>query len=207
MSLNFRPTHTCSTRALRTHRLLVLLGLRPSIASILRLTILGSQHSKRPSISPLQSFSKTVETLANCRSAPCYLILCDGSQTTVIEKDLETSNTRTSQDFIVHTNHDIRLEGIPQPSTTILGMEALVEESEERRDCIQKKWDRHCKNYRNGQFSTSIAADAKPPAIGEQTLKSWVKAYPIKNECTHFACIMDQKTAQIRWLERGELDP
>jgi len=75
-------------------------------------------------------------------------------------------------------------------------MEALIEESKERRDCIQKKWNKYSMRH----------ADGTMLAITEETLRKWVKAYPIMNECTHFTCILDPKTGQIRWLERGVME-
>jgi hypothetical protein len=77
-------------------------------------------------------------------------------------------------------------------------MEALIEDSKERRDCIQKKWNKYSKRA-TGSGETSLA-------IKEETLKKWVKTYPIMNECSHFACILDPKTGQIRWLERGVIE-
>jgi hypothetical protein len=91
----------------------------------------------------------------------------------------------------------------------ILGMEALVEESEERRACVQKKWDgvrrRHEKKL-NEALEREEAFELKPPMVREDRLREWVRAYPVMNECTHFGCIMDAKTGTIRFLERGSED-
>ncbi|KAL6805802.1 beta subunit of N-acylethanolamine-hydrolyzing acid amidase domain-containing protein [Trichoderma sp. SZMC 28012] len=202
MSLNFRPTHNCSAISLRMHQSLVLLGVQPSISSILRQHLLHPEHHP-PSI---DSISKSITRTC---SAPCYIILCSGTETTVIQKDLITAQIKSATDFIVHTNHDFTptdpssQTNIQKESSAILGMETLVEESEERKDCILSKWTALAKRQQR-EFKRGKGRES--PAIFEQTLQKWVKAYPIMNECTHFGCILDPGTGTIRWLERGVED-
>lgn len=61
---------------------------------------------------------------------------------------------------------------------------------------MQKKWTalakRHAVKLRKG-----------PVAARESTLVGWVQKYPVMNECTHFACLMDPRTGTVRWIERG----
>jgi hypothetical protein len=130
--------------------------------------------------------------------------------TVVIEKDLIGANIRTSNEFIVHTNHDTRSTDPAEPAqkekSTILGLETFIEESEERRACVQKKLDSLAKRYEkklNDAVEKGEAVELKRPSVKEERLREWVRAYPIMNECTHFGCIMDPKTATIRFLERG----
>lgn len=160
-----------------------------------------------------------VEQLATAlnesRSAPCYLILSSGTSTTVIEKDLLGGKVRSASDFIVHTNHDNKITDGSDPTplqkekSTILGMDAFLEESEERRDCIQKKWNslvkrQEKKRRENGESKEGDVLSMT--VVRESTLRGWVRAYPIMNECSHFGCIMDPRTGTIRWLERGVLE-
>jgi hypothetical protein len=156
-----------------------------------------------------------VTTLAEARSAPCYLILSSGTKTTVIEKDHLYGKVRSASDFIVHTNHDIKIidTGDPAPAqkekSTILGMDAFLEESEERLDCIQKKWKSLVKRQekkRREQGDGKEGESIEPVMVREKTLQGWVNSYPIMNECSHFGCVMDSKTGTIRWLERGVLE-
>jgi hypothetical protein len=208
ISLNFRPNHRCSTFKLRLHQLLVILGFRPAIASHLRNTIFPDPAGPPP----LPTMGLTV-AIAQSKTAPCYLVLCDGEATTAIEKDLIGARIRNSKEFIVHTNHDTRSDDPAEPAqnekSMILGMEALVEESEERRACVQKKWDgvrrRHEKKL-NEALEREEAFELKQPMVREDRLREWVRAYPVMNECTHFGCIMDAKTGTIRFLERGSED-
>ncbi|KAH0532797.1 hypothetical protein TsFJ059_001436 [Trichoderma semiorbis] len=202
MSLNFRPTHNCSAVSLRMHQSLVLLGVQPSISSVLR------QHLLRPEHHP-PTITNISKSITKTRSAPCYIILCSGTETTVIQKDLVNAQTKSSTDFIVHTNHDFASTdpssqaNSQKESSSILGMETLVEESEERKDCILSKWTALAKRQQR-EFKRGKGRES--PAIFEQTLQKWVKAYPIMNECTHFGCILDPGTGTIRWLERGVED-
>lgn len=180
----------------------MLVGVRPSISSVLR------QHFLRPERHHL-AIDDMVKSITRTRAAPCYVILCSGTETTVVQKDLLNAQTRSAVDFIVHTNHDFAPTDpsgqaySQRESSAILGMETLVEESKERKDCILSKWTalarRQERELRRGRGRES-------PAIFEQTLQRWVKSYPIMNECTHFGCILDPGTGTIRWLERGVQD-
>jgi hypothetical protein len=129
-------------------------------------------------------------------------------RTTVIEKDLLDASIRTSSSFIVHTNHDTN-QPSKHPSTLdqkkkspVIGLDSWIEESENRRGCIQKKWNslkrRHEKKQAEGKEDND-----ELPAVREETLKGWVRAFPIMNECSHFGCIMAPQTGTIRFLERG----
>ncbi|TVY48899.1 Acid ceramidase [Lachnellula occidentalis] len=206
LSLNFRPNHDCSTRSLRLHQILVLFGFRPSIASILRSTILPS--SPEHGIPPL---SDSTLHLSSQRTAPCYLILSDGMRTTVIEKDLLNAKIRTSSTFIVQTNHDTsHMNGHPlcddQHSKTPVKEQAawleVVEESEDRMGCIQKKWNALQRRHERKQAEGKTGEDERP-MVREETLKGWIRAHPIMNECSHFGAIMAPQTGTIRFLERG----
>lgn len=204
ISLNFRPNHTCSTFKLRLHQILVLFGFRPSVTSIMRLALLPSDNG----ISTAR-LEESVDTLSQKTTAPCYLVLCDGNRTTVIEKDLITAKTRTSTEFIVHTNHDTEpaehIHNEKEKKSPVIGMDAWVEESEDRRACIQRKWDGVKKRHEK-KHPVEGKDPGKGPTVREDTLKKWVKAYPVMNECSHFGCIMDPLTGTIRFLERGVQD-
>lgn len=202
LSLNFRPNHNCSTLPLRIHQILVLLGVRQSISSVLR------QHFLHPERRHL-TINNAVTSITRTRAAPCYIILCSGTETTVVQKDLDNAQTRSAVDFIVHTNHDFAPTDqssqaySQKESSSILGMEALVEESEERKDCILSKWTALAKRQ---ERELKKGRGREGPAIFEHTLQKWVRTYPIMNECTHFGCILDPGTGTIRWLERGVQD-
>lgn len=204
VSLNFRGNHHCSTLKLRFHQLLVLFGFRPSICSLLKNAILPGSNGPAPKL-----LDDLMTQFSESQTAPCYLIICDGQTTAVIEKDFIGAKIRTSNEFIVHTNHDTNTDPnkpAQKESSSILGMETVVEESEERRACVQKKWDAMKKRYEKKQTEVvekGEVVEMKVPSVREDRLREWVRAFPITNECTHFTCIMDPETARIRFLERG----
>ena len=142
------------------------------------------------------------------RAAPCYIVIASATKGVVIQKDLSGGLYMSADDFIVHTNHDLQPENefetkaTQTNKTTILGMEALLEESEDRMHCIQSKWDSWLR--KRNQALRARGELETVPMIREATLLRWVKAYPIMNECTQFGCILDPGTGTIRWLERGQ---
>lgn len=118
LSLNFRPTHDASTRLttirFHTHQLLVLLGFRPSISSILRDCLL-----RQDSVSHLKddTFPSTLESIErhmpSQKTTAAYLIFSDGTRTITMEKDHRTAIVRSAEDFIVALNHDEAHETSP----------------------------------------------------------------------------------------------
>ncbi|KAI0810228.1 beta subunit of N-acylethanolamine-hydrolyzing acid amidase-domain-containing protein [Xylaria sp. FL0064] len=220
ISLNHRPCHDCPSRQLRWHQLMVLFGKRRSIGSIVRSFILHpplpTPEAKGGAGNPIAPLVKQAKELTFIPSAPCYLILCDSQEAAVITKDYITGTVRSTRDFIAQTNHDPgehevaiakKQETTPQERrklmTSSFGIEGWVEESADRLQCLQKKWDR---------FERSLRAKRSPgylpaaPSITERTLRKWMSDYPTLNECTHFTCILDPAVGKIRWLIRGPLE-
>ncbi|KAK0101461.1 hypothetical protein ONS95_006633 [Cadophora gregata] len=213
VSLNFRPTHACSTVALRKHQLLVLLGFRPSVCSFIRNMIIPSEVEQQAN--PVSLESQVAKT-AKRRCPPCYLILSDGTSTAVIERDLYTAEVRIDKEFIVITNNDTKPSDPDNPSESkskkeksslVLDMESWIEESEERRVCVWKKWNsvkrrQEKRLLKGGAFQKDVALHGWA-SVREETLRNWLRAYPVMNECTHFMCIMDAQEGTVRSLERG----
>jgi hypothetical protein len=123
---------------------------------------------------------------------------------------------RTSKEFIVHTNHDTPPEDsfaqgggesgkVKHEVSAIMGMDEFVEESMERRACVQRKWD-SLKARQEKKFREREGREEEVVDVREETLKGWIKADPVMNESTHFACILDPKLGRIRFLERGVED-
>src|SRR5204863_9669104 len=87
ISLNFRPNRNKSTfiSNLRfySHVLLVILGFRPSITSVLRQLLLDYIDSTASS-----SLLNLAEAVAQIPSTAAFLTFCDGDRTVVLEKDL-----------------------------------------------------------------------------------------------------------------------
>jgi len=142
ISLNLRATHNCNKWKMRWHHLLVLLGKRPSIASTLRTSLLCPSNP---------NLDRCVKILSATPTTPCYLILCDGMKTAVIEEDVDTATIREATDFIVHTNHDISSSAVHSSADLEqlekLGMKELVEESSTRCEFMEQKWRRYAERY------------------------------------------------------------
>ncbi|KAI1740404.1 beta subunit of N-acylethanolamine-hydrolyzing acid amidase-domain-containing protein [Xylaria scruposa] len=220
ISLNHRPCHDCPSRQLRWHQLLVLIGKRRSIGSIVRSFMLRPfkhidemRHNSDGSIS---RFAEQTMALPPIPSAPCYLILCDGREAALIVKDHSTGTVRSTQGFIAQTNHDpkdyhdgaahtheVSRQDRHKVITSSFGVEDWVEESIDRLQCVQKKWDRYVVRYR---AKNSTLPSAMKPSITEGTLRKWISDYPTLNECSHFTTILDPMTGKIRWLVRGQLE-
>ncbi|KAL4916641.1 beta subunit of N-acylethanolamine-hydrolyzing acid amidase-domain-containing protein [Aspergillus aurantiobrunneus] len=129
VSLNFRPNHDASSWVKQVkyygRLLLVLLGLKRSISSMLRQVVIptktGSQQGwlswlgsrvfvwkrqEQQTAAHQLSLSDTVSRIVRTPSTACYLILCDGRSAYVLEKDYKTTKVESSSSFIVATNSD-----------------------------------------------------------------------------------------------------
>jgi hypothetical protein len=221
--------------AIRRHQLQVVLGQKESIASTLRQSLFS--HTRPQASDPLlmadekNTILERAKLLAQAPSSPCYLILCDGKQAAVIEKDLLQGKIRTTDKFIVQTNHDTHTNsccgttseaGLPEEQLgTVMGLELWVEESSERMQVVQDKWSSY--SYGPGTISPDesativvgtcigkptddgITKSVQPKPVPERLLRRWVRSSPTTNECTHFSCILDPLTGGIRWLMKGDL--
>ena len=121
MSLNFRPNHDRSGRLANfrfySHHLLILLGYRPSISSILRQQLLPSQTSSHRAKATTPTLESIEQTLPSTSTTAAYLIFSDGDRTITMEKDHHTATVRSSSNFIVAVNHDEALEGFVESCT------------------------------------------------------------------------------------------
>jgi hypothetical protein len=124
-------------------------------------------------------------------------------------ENLREGKVRSACDFIVQTNHDVESTDHrhgENEKRTVRGLEAFLEDSAERRDCFRGKWDdlvRGQEKKKRGEERRGREGEPLVMAVREEILRGWAKAYPIMNEYTHFACILDVKAGSIRWLERG----
>ncbi|KAF2816310.1 uncharacterized protein BDZ99DRAFT_484962 [Mytilinidion resinicola] len=225
VSLNFRPYHNNDNSKLAnlkfyTHLAFVLLGFRPSIASHLRDLILPKRPaspSKPPSSiktekskadqTPLPDLATILSTLPSTPTTSAYLILSDGTTTAVMEKDRITATTRTSTSFITATNHDAAYEGksgthVAHAKHSAVGMQGLVDESLDRKGCVVASWKRAVRQYRQGRGKRRAPEDEV--WITKEQLVDMVTDYPITNECTHYAAILDPQRGEVAWARCWE---
>ncbi len=190
---------------LRLHQIAVMLGIRPSICSVLRDVLFPDPYTATTRLADF------LVTLSSIPSSPCYLFLCNGDQAVVLEKDLIGGEFHAAKDFLVHTNHDTPSDNpadniqYQAEKLKILGMDILVEDSEDRRACVTKKW-KALKGRQERKWKESMQEGEMPVVVvREGTLKGWVRAFPTSNETTHYGCILDPKMGTIPFLERGEV--
>lgn len=217
MSLNFRPNHDTSSRLANfrfySHIILVLLGCRPSISSVLRHCLLPFQTPAGTATAQTQTLDSIEHSLPSTTTTAAYLIFCDGDRAITIEKDYKTAVIRSSPDFIFATNHDAAEEDTPAPSdppthdTTktlqTTGMEDIVDESVDRKNTVAKLWE---KSLGKSRRRSSQRATRPRQVLTEDKIAEWLDVYPITNEETHFSTIMDPKKGEIV-RTKGYLEP
>ncbi|KAF3928270.1 hypothetical protein AA313_de0208373 [Arthrobotrys entomopaga] len=185
---------------------MVVLGLRPSVATQLREFLIPTWN-KKP-----QSLADIIETFPQNPCAPCYVTLCDGQRAFFLEKDVHGAGIDESDEFITGTNHDARMDDWKsedyftyaktlakhENATTAAGIsEELLEDSQVRKNCIRLL-------YTGAQNATRVRRSTRrrtEGGIGLEKVVSWCETFPITNECTHFSCIMDPKEGEISWLK------
>ncbi|PGG96078.1 hypothetical protein AJ79_09734 [Helicocarpus griseus UAMH5409] len=283
VSLNFRPNHDTNKRFANFRfygsHLLVLLDIRRSVSSLLRQCLLPPVKSRgnfftrrwaqtRRQIHTL-SLSALAAMLPQIPTTSAYLTLSDGNTTTVLEKDHRSALTRSSSSFIVATNSDIGVESSESvtktESTTLIkahgseltDLEDLIEDSLERRACMQAFWDQKTKRTERKNRDRTATRQPRPPTADRQgrlrqaplsrtdiirhraqllepsstasqnttvsplesdrntyTLQDqevtattseiieWTCTYPITNEMTHLAAVMDATEGKVVWVRR-----
>jgi hypothetical protein len=176
----------------RMHHLQLLLGYKPSIATQLQQVLLSPDP-----VPPLEELASKFKTM---KTSSCYLIFCTPSEVLVMEKDLKTAVVRTSKEFLAVTNHDEDMEAwsheywqemlAKERFLEVSGAREIVVESVDRKQCLCEL--RQLKGV-------------DPVTVGD--LKLWLRKHPIRNELTHFSCIMDPSVegGGLVWVESCDL--
>ena len=178
------------------------MGYRPSISALLRRQLFA------PIVPRIDDIASNLPSVP---STAAYLIVSDGNQTMVIEKDHRTASLRWRKDFIVATNHDREDENqeaiiqSAQDASIAFGTEILME-SMTRKMCVREKWRNAVVKAVDKDPGESDAFDGGDADLGvsvkiHEVIK-WLGAWPVTNECTHFAVVMDPKEGKVVWLKR-----
>jgi hypothetical protein len=216
-SLNFRGLHNDSESRVANarytlHQILVLLGVRPSIGCLMREMILPSKAGKKWALKWRIPNMPTIEWLSNTLpSVPttaCYLIFCTGRETLLVEKDRITAVTSTSKAFLAATNHDVEheedsgMEAMNSQRLVTTGMQEIISESVDRKGCLEACY-RKTRGFApaGGLMQTNGVVQARG-VVQMADVQNWLRTYPIVNECTHYAVIMDPENREISWLKR-----
>ncbi|KAL9042620.1 MAG: hypothetical protein Q9214_003723 [Letrouitia sp. 1 TL-2023] len=192
-SLNFRPKNSATNWLDRSrlyfHNLLVLLGFRPSISSLLRQCIIPHGSRGKKTQSQLWNLDSIEQRFPALKSTAAYLIFCDGERVAILEKDHDTAIVRCSKEFAVVCNHDQDEDPGTEISSNLhagIGMDFVLAESISRQDILTNLW--------NKSKSRSIS-------ITPRKFEPWVDNRPITDTETHFASLMDPKAGRIRWTK------
>lgn len=209
MSLNFRPNHDSSTRLANVqfyfHHLMVLFGFRPSISSVLRKCLLPSGDCSKRQETLGQTLASLQTSLPAVPTTAAYLIFSDGDWTITMEKDHRSALVRSGEDFIVIGNHDEVEELEPEKMkrdhdrsrkvSDATGMtDLLAEESILRKGCAVRQWEKS--RTRSSRIGSRSATD------GLKNVIKLLETYPIVNEETHYAVVMDPKAGEFVWAQR-----
>ncbi|KAK4696116.1 hypothetical protein P7C71_g1752, partial [Lecanoromycetidae sp. Uapishka_2] len=118
---------------------------------------------------------------------------------------------KSSTDFIVATNHDAAEEGEPSfvgantqdnsLQTLIPGKNDLTEDSVYRKRLATKLWSNSTRVPRS-DLKLSKRSKRQPQLPTEEMVVEWMGTFPIANELTHFAAVMDPKTGKVVWVKR-----
>ncbi|KAI1917989.1 hypothetical protein LOZ12_000314 [Ophidiomyces ophidiicola] len=200
VSLNFRPNHDMSTawanmRFYGNH-ILVLLGIRRSISSLLRQCLLPSESpewklgakSPEPKDISLDVISAVVPQIP---TTAAYLIFCDGRSAVTMEKDHRSAVVQASNTFIVTTNSDVDTmpsltknhSGLLDDKTMMLD---IIEDSNYRKACMQAHWDRkiekwnHARNAQPNDRQQSPAVVTTPEVLEKTSSRG--KESPVSTE-------------------------
>jgi len=220
LSLNFRAVHDATTRLAQfrfyLHHVLVLLGIRPSISSLLRGYLFTERGigDNRP-----LSLAELAKDVTPRHTTAAYLIFCDGKGAISVEKDYGAARVRHTETFIATTNHDLGDKSFQKKASTpaagqaiasaprgVTGIDELVDESKDRLDCLVEKWQSSIR--KKARWLTKEKGMEKNAALTEaetiltltqDEIVRWVSAYPTTNEETHFAAVLDPQAGQVVW--------
>jgi hypothetical protein len=197
MSLNFRGNLISTSPPLhhRMHQLLLFLGFRRSVGSYLRRILL--YPGPPPTLADLKQWATNPKTLL----PSCYLTFCSPTSVLLVERDLATAACRSSEDFLVCTNHDLNMEELSEEELTQLlhrqGVsEDAVEDIQHADSVLRKKYMMRKSGNPTWRKQRSLSQ-----------IKEWLEEKPVKNENTHFSCIMDPsaEAGGLVWVQRYRL--
>ncbi|KAK1759850.1 beta subunit of N-acylethanolamine-hydrolyzing acid amidase-domain-containing protein [Echria macrotheca] len=217
VSLNYRAWHSRDTLrqrvAFRWHQAMVVLGRRPAVSSVLRGLVFcspgegfaqrGEEGEKERELSE-QSIDEIVKYLEDVPSTAAYLILCTPSRVYSLEKDNRHAvAVHTDSYFLATCNHDVADEAHPSSlahANAVEGMEALVEDSIERKTAVRRAWEREVELLGKGESDEE--------GVDMDAVVRMVQLEGISNEMTHYAVVMDSRDGKVLWrraYEVGEL--
>lgn len=208
MSLNYRLRINSRSSAMAHyfHYLAVLMGSRSSTPSQLRSLLLSS--------GPAPSLDDLIRRFQGTTSGPCYLTFCSPDEVLILEKHLNGLKLADSTTEKEATSTD-KKSATPTGSNGVEGMRrskefAVVTNHDEASEAWSpSKWARAWKSrrIRNAGAADKIMGDSMErkkcvvdlynemrqaeEKVTLEEIKEWLRTQPVRNETTHFSCIMD----------------
>ena len=237
VSLNFRPYHNArgiSGPNIRYYwnTLMVLLGKRPSISTLIRDCLLprssaprrrhrlskkSLQERRDPSsaLIPPYNASDAPNIIATMQTSVAYLIFCTSAETIILEKDFHSARILRSSTFISTTNHDVSLESTVNPhahqnqAVHTQGrnhsfLNAGMQEVLEESIMRKQCLERKWREWTQEQGRKAKRGQNAAVGMSPEKLIKWLKQYPVCNEVTHFVCVMDPAEGMFRWVRAFE---
>lgn len=248
MSLNFRPNRIdnglfWSDAKYVWHLLCVVTGWRRSISSTLRGFLVPRRRTAgwlpfgkatQGRKEDLLDYAGTVNRMGGDASTgkrpitttACYFCVCNGKETTIIEKDRISAKVRSGDEFLVVTNTDESPPSTPAPTqasaqndktsaitssgaavsatapASFSTLEEMLDEAKDRQECAFHNW-RNLHSTRARELSLHhISGDGRKRLATMEDVVELVQKYPTTNECTHFAAVMDPAEGSVVWCRR-----
>jgi hypothetical protein len=131
-----------------------------------------------------------------------------------------TGGMQRDRVFAVVTNHDRKAEGLSKSEWTteckesataapeVGGFDWILGDSLDRKNCVKNMWED--RGSRAGpptrETRRGLGGGGEENCAVLEEVKEWLRTYPVRNECTHFSCIMDpsREGGGVLWVEACE---
>jgi len=135
----------------------------------------------------------------------------NGASLDVLGARSESENVQTSRTFLAVTNHDRAMEewsyakwekvfdrhGLNNNERMVA--QNVMMHSMDRKDCLTAMWEEACDLEDEAEKEDAAG-------VGVEDIKTWLRTYPVRNQTTHFSCIMDPSApgGGMLWVEACE---
>lgn len=215
MSLNFRPYHDRSTWrkrvGFRWHQLLVVLGWRPSISSVLRGYLIppsGREDSDRATKPDDPNIQRIISNFSESASTSAYLVFCTPKAAYLVEKDNRSATVRMSTSFLSAYNHDFADEDDESALAAAArdlaeheagtGMSIIVESSLDRKRRADEVVREALGRRRRRRRGKAVRSGCET-IMGMEDVLALVEDPYISNDETHYAVVMDPGGGKVLW--------
>jgi hypothetical protein len=144
------------------------------------------------------------------RSSSSFIVTTNHDQPPPVSE----SNTDTVGEKEKKTGNHL---GLTLVSSDVQTIDDLIAESTERYDCIQARWDEKVRRHQRQTSKHVEQAERRTRsslrlrqkreeqaelAVTREEAIDWLTMFPVLNESTHYACLMDAKKGEVVWGRR-----